>query len=142
MVDVRILKLDDSMTTPFYAHEGDAAFDLRSSEVILLKPGQRYTVKTGIKLSIPKGYFGLIKDRSGYAHKNGIHCLAGVIDSGYRGEIGVVMINLGDDVFEITKDMKIAQMLILPVVQANLITVDDLDDSSRNKGGFGSTGTH
>lgn len=142
MVDVRILKMYENMTTPFYAHEGDAAFDLRSAEELVLKAGQRYTVKAGIKVAIPSGYFGLIKDRSGYAHKKGIHCLAGVIDSGYRGEIGVVMINLGEEDFEITYDMKISQMLILPVVQANLILSEDLEESVRSEGGFGSTGTH
>ena len=142
MVEVRILKLHEDMTTPHYAHVGDAAFDLRSAEELVLKPGQRYTVKSGIKVAIPNGYFGLIKDRSGYAHKKGIHCLAGVIDSGYRGEIGIVMINLGKQDFEITRDMKVAQMLIMPVAQANLVETDDLDDSSRSEGGFGSTGTH
>lgn len=142
MVDVRILKMHEDMTTPFYAHEGDAAFDLRSAEELVLKAGERYTVKSGLKVAIPKGYFGLIKDRSGYAHKKGIHCLAGVIDSGYRGEIGIVMINLGNEDFEITKDMKVAQMLIMPVVQANLVETDNLDESSRSESGFGSTGTH
>ncbi len=142
MVDVRILKMHEDMTTPHYAHEGDAAFDLRSAEELTLKAGQRYTVKSGIKVSIPEGYFGLIKDRSGYAHKKGIHCLAGVIDSGYRGEIGVVMINLGEEDFDITRDMKIAQMLIMPVAKANLIETDDLDESSRSEVGFGSTGRH
>ncbi len=142
MVDVRIKKLHEDMTTPHYAHEGDAAFDLRSAEELVLNAGERHTVKAGIKAAIPNGYFGLIKDRSGYAHKKGIHCLAGVIDSGYRGEIGVVMMNLGKEAFEITKDMKIAQMLILPVAQANLIVSDDLEETKRSEGGFGSTGTH
>jgi dUTP pyrophosphatase len=142
MVDVRILKIDSEMTTPHYAHEGDAAFDLRSAEEIIIPAKGRYTVKSGIKMAIPEGYFGLIKDRSGYAHKKGIHCLAGVIDSGYRGEVGVVMVNLGDEDFDITKDMRIAQMLILPVPKTNLILSEDLDDSVRNEGGFGSTGTH
>ena len=85
---------------------------------------------------------GLIKDRSGYAHKHGIHCLAGVIDSGYRGEIGVVMINLGDEPFEIKRDMKIAQMIILQNPEINLVEVESLDDTTRGHGGFGSTGKH
>ena len=72
MVDVRILKIDSEMTTPHYAHEGDAAFDLRSAEEIIIPAKGRYTVKSGIKMAIPEGYFGLIKDRSGYAHKKGI----------------------------------------------------------------------
>ncbi len=142
MVEVRVLKTDPELTTPHYAHTGDAAFDLRSCEELVLGPNERHTVKTGLKMDIPDGYFGLIKDRSGYAHKFGIHCLAGVIDSGYRGEIGVVMINLGDDAFEIKKDMKIAQMLILPVPEVTLNEVDSLDDSGRGEGGFGSTGHH
>jgi dUTP pyrophosphatase len=142
MVNVRILKLHEDMTTPHYAHEGDAAFDLRSSEELTLEPKQRYTVKAGFKMAIPDGYFGLIKDRSGNAHKFGIHCLAGVIDSGYRGEIGVVMVNLGDDPFVITRDQRIAQMIIMPVPKVKLEEVKDLDDSTRGEGGFGSTGTH
>ena len=142
MVEVNIQKLDSEMTTPFYAHEGDAAFDLRSAEELVLEPKKRHTVKTGLKMAIPKGYFGLIKDRSGYAHKFGIHCLAGVIDAGYRGEIGVVMVNLGDEPFAIKKDMKISQMLIMPIPNMNLNLVDSLDDSVRGEGGFGSTGSH
>lgn len=142
MVDVTIVKLHEDMTTPHYAHLGDAAFDLRSAEELVLEPKARHTVKSGIKMAIPDGYFGLIKDRSGNAHKFGIHCLAGVIDSGYRGEVGVVMVNLGDEPFNITKDQKIAQMLIMPVPKVNIQMVEDLDDSVRGKGGFGSTGTH
>ena len=142
IVDVRILKMHDDMTTPHYAHEDDAAFDLRSSEELVLGSKERHTVKAGIKMAIPDGHFGLIKDRSGYAHKFGIHCLAGVIDSGYRGEIGVVMVNLGEEPFGIKRDMKIAQMLIMPIPKVNLESVDNLDDSVRGEGGFGSTGTH
>jgi dUTP pyrophosphatase len=134
--------MHEDMTTPHYAHDGDAAFDLRSAEELVLEPKQRHTTKTGIKVAIPEGYFGLIKDRSGYAHKHGIHCLAGVIDSGYRGEIGVVMINLGEEPFEIKKDMKIAQMMILENPKINLVEVKSLDDTNRGHGGFGSTGKH
>jgi len=142
MVDVEVKKLHSEMTTPHYAHDGDAAFDLRSAEELVLEAGKRHTVKSGIQMSIPDGYFGLIKDRSGYAHKFGIHCLAGVIDSGYRGEVGVVMLNTGEEPFEIKFDQKIAQMIIMPIPKINLVEVEELDSSKRGEGGFGSTGTH
>jgi dUTP pyrophosphatase len=142
MVDVRVKKLDSSMTTPHYAHQGDAGIDLRSSEEASIPAGHTRTVKTGTAMAIPEGYVGLVWDKSGYASKHSIHTLAGVIDSGYRGEIAVVLRNLGTEEFRITKDMKIAQILIQPVVRANLIESESLDDTSRGEGGFGSTGTH
>ncbi len=138
---LEVQRLDKSIDLPAIAHEGDAALDLRSSEDKILKAGQQSVVKTGLKVSIPKGCVGVIKDRSGLAAKNGLHCLAGVIDSGYRGEIGVVIRNLGNEDFHIEKNMRIAQMLVLdhhsPVVEE----VDSLEDSSRSEKGFGSTGT-
>jgi len=140
MIDVRIVRLDKEMTTPHYAHGGDAGIDLRSAEDYVLKPNETKAIATGIKLAIPDGYVGLVWDKSGHAAKNSIHTLAGVIDSGYRGEIKIVMKNLGSEEFRITKDMKIAQMLIQPVVRANLQEVDSLDNTDRGEGGFGSTG--
>ncbi|MCM2325161.1 MAG: dUTP diphosphatase [Candidatus Woesearchaeota archaeon] len=140
MVDVAILKMYPEMTTPHYAHEGDAGIDLRSSEETAILPGETKTVATGVKMAIPQGFVGLVWDKSGYASKNSIKTMAGVIDSGYRGEIKVVMINLGKEGFKITKDMKIAQILIQPVTRANLILKDNLDDTIRGEGGFGSTG--
>ena len=93
-------------------------------------------------MAIPKGYVGLVWDKSGYAAKKSMTTMAGVIDSGYRGEIGVVMKNLGEEEFAISKNMKIAQILIQPITRANLILVDSLEDTVRSEGGFGSTGTH
>ena len=142
VVDVRVVKLHEDMTTPHYAHPGDAGIDLRSAEEMVLKAGETKVVPAGIKMAIPEGYVGLVWDKSGHAAKRSIHTMAGVIDSGYRGEIGVVMKNLGNEDFQITKDMKIAQILIQPVVQANLIESNDLDDTNRGEGGFGSTGDH
>ncbi|MBN2367804.1 dUTP diphosphatase [Candidatus Woesearchaeota archaeon] len=142
MVEVAISKMDSELTTPHYAHEGDAGIDLRSSAVTVLKPGETLVVPTGIKMAIPEGYVGLVWDKSGYAAKHSIHTMAGVIDSGYRGEIKIVMKNLGKEDFEIKKDMKIAQILIQPVVRANLVEKDSLEDTSRGEGGFGSTGRH
>jgi dUTP pyrophosphatase len=142
MVDVRVLKMHPEMTSPGYAHPGDAGLDLRSCEDLMLSPGETRTVKTGIKVAIPEGFVGLVWDKSGYASKSSIHCLAGVIDSGYRGEIAIVMKNLGSEKFDIKKDMKIAQLLIQPVARASLVEVADLESTQRNEGGFGSTGRH
>ena len=125
-----------------YAKQGDAAFDLRSAEEGILAPNEKRVFKTGIKMAIPLNHVGLIWDRSGLAAKHGLHCLAGVIDSGYRGEIGVVLKNLGHEPIEITKNMRIAQMLIQPVVSAILEEVNELDETERGEGGFGSSGTH
>src|SRR3972149_1605429 len=88
-----------------YAKPGDAAFDLRSAEELVLEPNHKAVIKTGLKMAIPEGHVGLVWDRSGMAAKHGLHCLAGVIDSGYRGEIGVVVKNLGYEPIEITKNM-------------------------------------
>ncbi|MBD3204165.1 dUTP diphosphatase [Candidatus Woesearchaeota archaeon] len=140
MVEVRIRKLEEDMTTPHYAHKGDAGIDLRSSEEEIIKPGDFKMISSGVKMAIPEGYVGLVWDKSGYAAKKAIHVLAGVIDSGYRGEIKVVIKNLGNEDFQITKNMKIAQILIQPVARAELKEVESLDETSRNEGGFGSTG--
>src|SRR5512141_102032 len=127
MVEISVVKMEPSLTMPSYAHEGDAGIDLRSSVEYSLKPHETYAVPTGIKMAIPEGYVGLVWDKSGYAVKNSIKTMAGVIDSGYRGEIKVVMINLGKEDFVIKRDMKIAQILIQPVVRANLLEVASLD---------------
>jgi dUTP pyrophosphatase len=139
-VDVRIHRLDKSVEMPKYAKKGDAAFDLRSAEEKIVKAGHKELVKTALRIAVPEGYCGLIWDRSGLAAKNGIHCLAGVLDSGYRGEIVVVLHNLGKEDFLIEKNMRIAQMLIQPVDAATLTEVDELEDTERSSGGFGHTG--
>lgn len=140
MVEVAIVKMYSEMTTPHYAHPGDAGLDLRSSVDTVIRPNETQGVPTGIKMAIPHGYVGLVWDKSGYAAKNSIKTMAGVIDSGYRGEIKIVMKNLGNEDFKITKDMKIAQILFQPVVQANIIEKETLDETARGEGGFGSTG--
>jgi dUTP pyrophosphatase len=140
MVKVKMHRIDKTVDLPNYAKTGDAAFDLRSSEERTIEPGHKVIVKTGLRMAIPDGHVGLIWDRSGMAAKHGIHCLAGVIDSGYRGEIGVVLKHLGHEPFTLEKNMRIAQMLIQPVASANIEEVDDLDETDRSAGGFGSTG--
>jgi len=127
---------------PGYAHPGDAGLDLRSCEVLVIGPGERALVPTGLRFAIPEGYVGLVWDRSGLAVKHGLHCFAGVIDSGYRGEVKVVLANLGAGPFSVERGMRIAQMLIQPVAAASLIRVESLEESRRGEGGFGSTGTH
>ncbi len=130
----------EGVEQPHYAHPGDAGFDLRACEELTIPAGGRVMAPTGFRLAIPAGYVGLVWDRSGLAAKHGIHCLAGVIDSGYRGEVKVVLQNLGDRPFVVERGMRIAQMLIQPVAEAQLTRVESLEESSRGEGGFGSTG--
>ncbi|MFC1723562.1 dUTP diphosphatase [Nanoarchaeota archaeon] len=143
MVELKIHRMDKSIDPVSYTRDNDAAFDLRSREELVLPAGGQKTVKSGVKMAIPDGHVGLIWDRSGHAHKHGIHCLAGVIDSEYRGEVGVVMKNLGSEDFKIEKNMRIAQMLIQPVKTARIIeaeTEEDLGSTDRGVGSFGSSG--
>jgi dUTP pyrophosphatase len=139
-IQVLVQRLDKEVEAPTFAYEHDAAMDLRSIEDVSMKPGEKIIVKTGLKMAIPKGYAGLIWDRSGMAAKHSIHTMAGVIDSGYRGEIGIVMINLGTEEFFIEKGMRIAQILIQPVLNTKVVEVENLDETSRGEGGFGSSG--
>ena len=126
-----------------YAHKTDAGIDLYSAIDCILKPYERKLIPSGIKLSIPEGYAGFVLPRSGLAIKNGISLVnsPGLIDSGYRGEICIIMINLDKEMdFTIKKGDKICQLVIKKIEHANLIEVEELDDSDRGEGGFGSTG--
>jgi dUTP pyrophosphatase len=125
---------------PAYAREGDAGMDLRAAETIIIGAGAHAVVGTGLRLAIPPGFVGLIWPRSGLAAKHAVDTLAGVIDSSYRGTIGVVLINHGRDVVAINHGDRIAQLLIQPIVQAELVPVASLDDTDRGAGSFGSTG--
>ena len=136
---IKIQKLN-GISMPKYAHEVDAGFDLYAAEDHILSPMESRLVATGIKIEIPDGYVGLVWDRSGLAARHSLHNLAGVIDSRYRGEIKVVMINLGKEVFKVEKGMRIAQMLIQPIVSAELVEADSLNKTKRDEKGFGSTG--
>lgn len=138
-MNLKIQKIRD-VEIPKSAHVGDAGIDLYSAEKVIIKSGEKKIIKTGIKMAIPQGYAGLIWDRSGLAAKHSLHCLAGVIDSGYRGEIGIVMINLSKEDFNIEKNSRIAQMLIQKIECPIIIETDELDETSRSDGGFGSTG--
>jgi dUTP pyrophosphatase len=137
---LRIKKLDKNARLPKYAHPNDAGMDLFSIEDKTLKPGERLVCGTGIALAISEGYVGLIWDKSGIAAKRGIKTMGGVIDSDYRGEVGVVLKNLSGEVYEIKRGEKIAQMLIQKVENPEIEEVDNLENTERDKDGFGSTG--
>jgi dUTP pyrophosphatase len=143
MIEVSIRLLDDGLPVPRYQHEGDAGLDLPSRVDFVLEPGERATVPTGIAVAIPRGYAGFVLIRSGLASRHGISCVnsPGLIDSGYRGEIAVVMLNTDKrNSFTIKRGDRIAQLVIQKVEEATLTCVEELDETSRGAGGFGSTG--
>ena len=137
---LRVKKLHPQATIPQYIRDGDAALDLYSSHGTIIPVGERRLVETGIAMAIPSGFVGLIWDRSGLAAKNGLTMLGGVIDSNYRGEIKIIVHNLGTEPFHVESGMRIAQMLIQPVTQKEIIEVEELDDTVRKSDGFGSSG--
>jgi len=138
-MEIKIRKMTPNAKAPAFAHAGDAGMDLFSCVEMTLAPGETRPVPTGIQMAIPQGYVGLVWDKSGISIM-GVHRLAGVVDAGYRGEVRVVMVNLGTEPFEIKPGMKIAQMLIQPVEAPTIVESESLDDTSRGAGGFGSTG--
>ena len=140
---LKIKKINDKAIIPNYAHEGDAGLDLYAVQELILAPGERGLVHTGIQIELPKSTEAQIRPRSGLALKNGITTLnaPGTIDEGYRGEIGVILINHSDEVFKVEEGMKIAQMVIQPIFKVNIIETSELSDSERNEKGFGSSGT-
>lgn len=134
----------NNLELPKYKTEGSAGMDLTAciDENIILKPLERKLVKTGIAIALPNNYEAQVRPRSGLALKNGISVLntPGTIDADYRGEIGVILINLSNEDFVVEKGMRIAQLVISPIVQAELVEVEELDETLRGQGGFGSTG--
>jgi dUTP pyrophosphatase len=141
-VNIRIKKLDPRGVIPAYQTEEAAGFDLHSIDDVILAKGERKLIGTGLAFGIDAGYEVQIRPRSGLALKHGITVLntPGTIDSDYRGEIKVLLINLGDEPFEIKEGERIAQAVIKEVVQATFELVEELDDTVRGVGGFGSTG--
>lgn len=139
---LKVKKLHPDAIVPNYAHPGDAGLDLFSVEEAHIEPGSSLMVKTGISIELPAGTEGQVRPRSGLALKNQITLLnsPGTIDEGYRGEVGVIVINHSKQTFEVTKGMKIAQLLVKPVVRVEVEEVTDLSDTARGAGGFGSTG--
>ena len=141
MLNVKIKKIAD-VKTPHYVHKGDSGVDLYSAEDYVLKPMERKLISTGIKIEIPHGYEAQVRPKSGLAIEHGIsHANSvGTIDSGYRGEIKVPLINLSDKAYKIEKGKKIAQMVFAKVEEAVFEEVGELSATTRNEGGFGSTG--
>ncbi|MFC2163374.1 dUTP diphosphatase [Acidobacteriota bacterium] len=138
-MELKVKRIHDSAKLPSYGHKGDAGLDLYSSINCVLARGEIAPIATGIQVEIPVGYVGLVWDKSGIS-LSGVHRLAGVIDAGYRGEVKVVMANLGETDFSVEVGMKIAQLLIQPIVEVNVVNADELEETARGENGFGSTG--
>ena len=141
-ITVRFKRLSPLAVLPAYAHPGDVGMDLCASEAVQIEPGHRTLVKTGLAIELPPGHEAQVRPRSGLALKHGVTVLnaPGTIDQGYRGEIGVILANLGDDLFSITPGMRIAQLVVAPVTQVQIEAVATVSDTARGTGGFGSTG--
>ena len=139
---LKIMQLHESAIIPRYAHDTDAGMDLFSIDELEISPGESQLIHTGISIELPQKTEAQIRPRSGLALKHQITVLnaPGTIDEGYRGEIGVILINHGKTSFQVTKGMKIAQMLIAPVIRVEIEAVKILSISSRGDNGFGSTG--
>lgn len=144
MIDIRLKRLPngDGLPVPIYASEHAAGLDVVAAEDLTLKPGTRHAVATGFAIAIPEGFEVQVRPRSGLALKHGITCLntPGTIDSDYRGEVKVILANLGGDDFEIRRGERIAQLVPAPVLKARFVEVGELEETLRGGGGFGSTG--
>ena len=132
----------EGLTLPAYATDGAAGMDVLSAEDVILQPGERWPVATGLAVAIPHGYEIQVRPRSGLALKHGIGVpnSPGTIDSDYRGELKVILINHGQTSFEVRRGDRIAQLVLAPVVRASWLKVEELDETARGEGGFGSTG--
>ena len=142
-MELRIRRLREEATIPRRAHEGDAGLDLYAAESATIAPGERATVATGIAVEIPDGYAGLVLPRSGLAARHGIALVnaPGLIDSGYRGEVKIVLLNTDrTEPFDVAPGDRIAQLVLSPVADAEPVEVTELATSARSEGGFGSSG--
>lgn len=144
MIEIRLKRLPhgEGLPLPAYATAHAAGMDVVAAEELTLAPGARHAVATGFAIAIPEGYEVQVRPRSGLALKHGVTCLntPGTIDADYRGEVRVILANLGAEPFEIGRGDRIAQLVPAPVVQAALLETDELDETIRGIGGFGSTG--
>ncbi|WP_110953054.1 dUTP diphosphatase [Anaerosinus massiliensis] len=141
-MELKINKISECAILPSYAHQSDAGLDLFSIDDLLINPGEIKLINTGIQIELPKNTEAQIRPRSGLALKYGITVLntPGTIDEGYRGEIGVILINHGKEAFKVERGMKIAQMVINEVIHVKILEKSDLTETERETGGFGSTG--
>ena len=144
MIEIQLQRLPhgEGLPAPAYATEGAAGLDVVAAENLVLEPGQRYAVATGFAIAIPEGYEVQVRPRSGLALKHGVTCLntPGTIDHDYRGEVKVILANLGTEPFAVRRGERIAQLVPAPVLKATFVEVAALSETSRGAGGFGSTG--
>jgi dUTP pyrophosphatase len=144
MIEIKLHRLPHGhgLPLPAYASEDAAGLDIASAEELVLQPGARHAVATGFAIEIPRGHEVQVRPRSGLAIRNGITCLntPGTIDSDYRGEVKVILINLGSEPFEIRRGERIAQLVPAPVLRARFTEGVELAETARGSGGFGSTG--
>lgn len=140
---LRVRRLHPAASLPAYAHPGDAGLDLTTVEALVVPPGGRVAAPTGLAVAIPSGWVGLVHPRSGLARRHGLTVAnaPGTVDAGYRGEVQVLLVNLGDDPVELEVGDRVAQLLLQRVGYAEVVEVEALDDTARGEGGFGSTGT-
>lgn len=142
-IDLRIKRLDSTVSLPSYAYSGDAGLDLRANESVDIQPYQRVLISTGLAIAIPDGYAGFVQPRSGLALKKGLTIAntPGLIDAHYRGELKVIAVNLdSENPIHIERGERIAQLVIQEVPIVHLVEVDELDETDRGTGGFGSSG--
>lgn len=140
---LRVRRLDDRATLPAYAHPGDAGLDLTTVEALEVPPGGRVAAPTGLAIAVPDGWVGLVHPRSGLARRHGLTVAnaPGTIDAGYRGEVQVLLVNLGQETVRLQPGDRVAQLLLQQVGRATVVEVAELDATDRGHGGFGSTGT-
>lgn len=142
-MEIKFRRLDEAATLPVRAHSGDAGLDLHAAESAHIGPGERWQVRTGLAVEIPEGHAGLVLPRSGLALKHGISLVnaPGLIDAGYRGEVGVLLLNNDPaEIFRIEPGDRIAQLLVVPFAGVEPVEAEELSDSERGEGGFGSSG--
>ncbi len=140
MIKVKIKKINNDAKIPTYAHEGDAGMDIYSVENVVMKSGAHAKIHTGIAIEIPIGFVGLVWDKSGISMNHGLKTLGGVIDTGYRGEVVIGVVNLSKEDYVVEAGHKIAQILIQKVESPEVKEVKELNNSERGEKGFGSTG--
>ena len=141
-MQLKVKKLNPAAVLPSYARDGDAGLDLFAAGGLVIEPGRSALVPTGIAIELPSGTEAQVRPRSGLALKHGLSVLntPGTVDEGYRGEVGVILINHGTAAFTVEPGMKIAQMVVSPRIQVSVVEVAELSDTARGAGGFGSTG--
>lgn len=137
---LKIVRLDKTMKMPAFAHDDDGGFDLYAAKTITIQPGERISIPSGLRMEIPYGFVGFIWDKSGLSHKHGLKTFGGVVDAGYRGEVMIGIMNLGAEPYTFEKNHKVAQISIQRREEIKIEEVEELSDSERGEGGFGSTG--